>query len=187
MKKLTLKEISSTDSLALTAMIDYWKDYDLLTVLLAYGELNRRGFTLDARIAKRISEFCSANNTTNIEILLSAELKTIGHNSYPEYYEKEIGSTLKFEEQKKIENKNSTLPERKYPALRTISGIYKVFGWLIAIATLIIAIILGQTYQILPIIITLIVGAIFALGVFAAAEAIIVFIDIEHNTRQPKK
>jgi hypothetical protein len=190
MKKRNLKEISQTDTLALTSIIDYWKDYEPSTVLLAYAELKRRNYSLDSRLIKRLNEFCTKNNSADVETLLSAALKDIGYNSYDECYEKEIGAMKKAvaERATKIEVGSVDIDntEKKYPALRTISLIYKIFGWLIIIATLIVAFVLGQGSGIFALI-AIIVGALIVLGVFAVAETIMVFIDIEHNTRTNTK
>jgi hypothetical protein len=121
---------------------------------------------------------------------LTSSLKAIGYNTYEECYEKEIGEAKKVEKQQatKIEigSSFSDNTEKKYPALRTISGIYKVFGWLIAIATIIVAAIFGQGGVAFALI-TIIFGALIVLGVFAVAELIMVFIDIEENTRTNNK
>jgi hypothetical protein len=192
MEKRNLKEITRTDSLALTAIIDYWKDYDSNAVLLAYAELKRRNFALNDKLLKRLNEFCAKNNGETIESLLTSSLKAIGYNTYEECYEKEIGEAKKVEKQQatKIEigSSFSDNTEKKYPALRTISDIYKVFGWLIAIATIIVAAIFGQGRGgVAFALITIIFGALIVLGVFAVAESIMVFIDIEENTRTNNK
>lgn len=190
MKKRNLKEITQIDSLALTAIIDYWKDYEPNTVLLAYAELTRRNYPIESKLIKRLGEFCQRNNGTDIDSLLTAALKEIGYNSYQECYEKEIGAMKKAaaEQASKIEIGSSISGDtvQKYPALRTISEIYKIFGWLIIVATLIIAFVLGQGSAIFALI-AIIIGALIVLGVFAVAESIKVFIDIEHNTRNNSK
>ena len=190
MEKRNLKEISQTDTLALTAIIDYWKDYEPNTVLLAYAELKRRKYELNEKINKRLNEFCAKNNCDNIDSFLSSALKAIGYDSYDECYEKEINSMKKVaaEQATKIEvgSSDNDNTEKKYPALRTISGIYKVFGWLIILATLIVAFVIGQGSAIFALI-SIIIGALIVLGVFAVAESIMVFIDIEQNTRTNSK
>ncbi len=193
MEKRILKEITKTDTPALTSIIDYWKDYDATTVLLAYAELKRRNYSLNnkllIRINERINEFCAKHNSTDIESMLSVALKEIGYNSYDECYEKEIGAVKNAEAERtnKIEIGSPSIDndEKRYPALRTISGIYKVIGWLIVVATVIVAYAAGQEDAILAVI-ALVIGALIVLGVFAAAESIMVIIDIEHNTRTKK-
>jgi hypothetical protein len=190
MKKMSLKGILQTDTPALTAIIDYWKDYEPNTVLLAYAELKRRKYELNEKLNKRLNDFCAKNNSENIDSVLASALKASGYNSYDECYENEINAMKKVaaEPAPKIEigSSDNDNTENKYPALRTISGIYKVFGWLIIVATLIVAFVLGQGSAIFALI-SIIVGALIVLGVFAAAESIMVFIDIEHNTRTNTK
>ncbi len=194
MKKGSLKEITKTDTPALTSIIDYWNNYDATTVLLAYAELKRRNYSLNnkllIRINERINEFCAKHNSTDIESMLSVALKEIGCNSYDECYEKEIGAVKNAEAERtnKIEIGSPSIDndEKRYPALRTISGIYKVVGWLIIVATVIVAVaLLAQDVAIFAVI-ALVIGALIVLGLFATAESIMVIIDIEHNTRTKK-
>ncbi len=76
----------------------------------------------------------------------------------------------------------------KYPALRTVSIIYKIFAWVIGLAAIVIAILLMQAGQagLIFAIISIVVGGLIVLGVMAIAESILVLIDIEHNTRIKK-
>jgi magnesium-transporting ATPase (P-type) len=186
MKKSSLKEITHTDSLALTAIINYWNEWEPNTVLITYAELKRRKFTIDNKLNKQIDDFCKKNNEADIDLLLTAALKEIGYESYQDCYEKEINSKKKEEAEKsnKIEigSAEIVVPDKKYPALRTISEIYKIFGWVLIIATIIIALVFLKVSGIFAMI-TIIVGALIVLGVFAVAESIMVFIDIEKNTR----
>jgi len=190
MRKLSIKEITQADTPALTSFIDYWKDYNVPTVLLAYAELKRRNYSLNEKLITRLNEFCAKNNITDFDSYLSATLKNIGYNHYDESNENEIDTTKKVaaQQESKIEigsafNDND---ETKYPALRTISVIYKIFGGLLVISTLIVAFVLGQQSGIFALI-TIISGMLIVLGVFAVAESIMVFIDIERNTRIGKK
>ncbi|VAX41950.1 hypothetical protein MNBD_PLANCTO02-2512 [hydrothermal vent metagenome] len=103
------------------------------------------------------------------------------------------------QQRNRISNKN--VP-RKYPTLRMVSLGYRVLGWLIVLATLgsnliesmrivelndkhffkstssFMATFIGRNTAIL------ITGSFFALIAFAFAELIILFIDIEENTRE---
>jgi len=81
------------------------------------------------------------------------------------------------------------ITDHKYPALRTIAGIFAAFAWIVGLASLVAAIFFfskGETGIViaLPIIIG---GAITVLMLAAAAELIKLFIDIEHNTRKTAK
>lgn len=85
-----------------------------------------------------------------------------------------------------ISNQPIALGTNKYPALRTIAGIYTAFAWIVGILAIILAIYFGSKgeaglFIALP---TLVVGALIILGVLAVAESIKVLIDIEYNTRQ---
>jgi uncharacterized membrane protein YvbJ len=75
---------------------------------------------------------------------------------------------------------------KKYLALRTISEINKIFGWIIILVTFIVAFVLGQGSAVAALI-TIITGVLIALLVFAFAEIIMVLIDIENNTRNVSK
>jgi hypothetical protein len=190
MEKRSIKEITNTDSLALTAIINYWNEWEPNTVLITYAELKRRNFTLDNKLTKQIDNFCRMNNYTEIDILLTNALKEIGYDSYQDCYEKEINSKKKekAEQSNKIEigSIETDVPEKKYPALRAVSGLYKIFGWIFLVITLYLAYYFldsgkdeGSKYAT----ITLGIGALIVLTVFAFAESIMVFIDIESNIR----
>lgn len=187
--KRCLKEIIGMDSPALTAVIDYWKDYDISSPILAYAELKRRNYPLDKRLLKRIEEFLAKNNSTDIESLLESLLNEDGYSSYEEKLEKEMGHKKKV-----VKEKTNIAPtmaassykERKYPALRTISYIYQVFGFIMMFAVIGSAVILVEE-SITSAILTLIGGVLIILGIFAVAELIKLFIDIEHNTRTKDK
>lgn len=101
METRNINEIHRTDSLALTAIIDYWKDYDTNSVILAYAELKRRNFPIPDRLQKKQIQFCNKNNVANIEDLLNLFLKENQLNSYEEFFEKEIGPIQKTKSVKK--------------------------------------------------------------------------------------
>jgi hypothetical protein len=90
-------------------------------------------------------------------------------------------------------NEPPLAPERRYPALRAIAMIYKVLAWLVATATVLSAVVglamLGsESARGFPstvwIIASLVVGALVFVSLWAAAETVLVFVDIEQNTRQ---
>ena len=103
METRNINEIHRIDSLALTAIIEYWKDYDANSVILAYAELKRRNFPVPERLQKKQIQFCDKNNVANIEDLLNLFLKENQFNSYEEIFEKEIVSIQK-EKTLKIKN-----------------------------------------------------------------------------------
>ncbi len=190
MKTLTLKQISNTDNPALTSVIDYWKDYDPKTVLRAYAEIKRRNNSVPERLTKRQNEFCVKYNYSNIDAFLNDYLKENGYNSYEEYFDKEVTLQKKTEAENILKNSDqSSNSYDKYPALRIISGIYKIFAWIIGIVTIIVAVMSLNTGEMGLIfsLISVVVGGLIILGVLAVAESIMVFIDIEHNTRQKEK
>lgn len=187
MKNLTLAKISNMDSPALTAVIDYWKDYNLKSVLLSYAELKKRDYVIPDRLLKRQNEFCAKNNYVNIDTFLNDYLKENSDISKEESFDKEATSQKEVETKKVLNNSvQSSENYYKYPALRTISAVYKVFAWVIGIVTLMIAMLtwdqgnMGITISL----ISIVIGGLIVLGVLAVSESIKVFIDIEHNTRQ---
>ena len=107
------------DSLALTAVLDYWKDYDSMSVLLAYGELKRRDCSIPERLTKKINQFYENNSAPNIEDFLNASMKEIGFNSYEEYFYNEFPERaltemqIKEKEEKKKEEKEKEEKELK--------------------------------------------------------------------------
>lgn len=74
----------------------------------------------------------------------------------------------------------------KYPALRIISGILKVIGWIIAIASIIATFYFLSEEDGLQFfsIASILGGGILTLGFLSMSEIIKVFIDIEENTRK---
>lgn len=178
------------NTIELTTVIDFWKNYEPSTVLLAYAELKRRKYELNEILSYRITEFCANNNYDNIDSFLSAGLKTIGYDTYDQYYHKEIYTAkhdaveLATGEQAVSTDRHDV--EKKYPALRIISNLYKIFAYLTIILTLFIAF---GVYRSIPTLFltSIFTGVFFVLGLFAAAESIMVIIDIERNTRTNNK
>ena len=74
----------------------------------------------------------------------------------------------------------------RYPALRTISLIYKYIGYLVITMVLIIFITLILDKKTTEAILILLGSSILILAIFAFSEFIHLFIDIEENTRQRK-
>lgn len=187
MKTLSIEEISRTDSQGLKSLIDYWSEYDSETILLSFAELKRRDFKIKENTVKLLQEFCVNNNQVNIDEFLESYLKSKGFNSTEDYIDKkEIVSEVAITSNEfNNSNQNNV---NKYPALKTISGIYSVLAWLIGIITFGVTIILLNTgdYGIMGAIFTFVIGSLLVIGVLATAELITLFIDIEYNTRQNK-
>lgn len=51
----------------ITAIIDYWKDFDRETIIVAFYELKYRDFNLDKKLTSRIDEFCFFYKLSDIE------------------------------------------------------------------------------------------------------------------------
>jgi len=85
------------------------------------------------------------------------------------------------------ESKNEELTKKRYPALRTIAGIYQVFAYLWLLLSVIGGLIALAKIERLGILLLLLLsvgGTIAFITSFAMAESIKVFIDIEENTRK---
>jgi len=90
------------------------------------------------------------------------------------------------ENQDKSNQNMSNSTQNKYPALRIISGIFKVLGWIIALISVI------STFYFLSeedgiqflAIASILGGGILTLSFLSISEIIKVFIDIEENTRK---
>ena len=185
MKTLLIKEISRIDNLALMSVIDYWKDYDPKSVLLAIAELKRRSYAIpEELLLKKLPEFCAKNNFENIEIFFNEFLRERGYKSYDEYYQKEmslLGSISTEYNQRNIDQYKNSYD--KYPALRTICQIYRISALIVGIISIIIALLTFKIGIILSLS-TIVVGGLIILGLLAVAELMMVFIDIERNTRK---
>lgn len=82
-------------------------------------------------------------------------------------------------------NNSQTSNAYRYPALRTIAGIYMVFAWIVGIASVISTFyFLSNTNGKIFGLVSLVFGGILALGLAAISESIKVFLDIEYNTRK---
>ena len=103
MKVTSLQEISKMDSFALTSVLDYWKDYEHKSVLLAYAELKRRNYSIPSSLLNKQVQCSERNNGQNIEHLLGVTMKEMGFNSYDEYFYKEFPKKALTEEQIKVE------------------------------------------------------------------------------------
>lgn len=89
MKKVELRELLlDYDSPALTAILDYWKDYEFETVIFAYAELKRRKFVISERLLNKMKLFCEKNNHSDIEIFLNEYLSNHQCNSFEEFISK---------------------------------------------------------------------------------------------------
>jgi hypothetical protein len=162
------------------------KSYSENFIDYAKDELIRRGesFPFNTETEKEVS----AMSDNDLKNLVEKEWNNF-HLEYLEIARKEY-LKRKF----KNETNDETQDEeqigtggKKYPALRTIAGIYSVFAWIIGIVAVIIAIYFYSQNQTMGLTIgipSLVVGALLVLGLLAVSESIKVFIDIEENTRK---
>lgn len=111
--------------------------------------------------------------------------------AHKEIQKRKIDVKKKSIEPKEVETESNHSNEEetgiRYPALRFISGFYKILAYLVVIIA-VIAIIISfasdsPSLGVLEILIALIGGGFLFISFLAASEIIKVFIDIEHNTR----
>jgi len=178
-KTQTIKEYSSKK---LKEIIEKQSNaYNSNFINHAKDELIKRGESFDMDI-----EFEKSIKTWSDE-----DLKNIVENEYDNYHLEylEIGRKeyLKrgFINETIEENEQDNKFEEKYPALRSLSSGYYIYAWIVGLTTIgIILYLLSISVNIGIIIATLILGITTILGLLAVSEAIIVFVDIEENTRK---
>jgi hypothetical protein len=186
------EEIKKCDDLALTHKIKYFLDYHKDIVLLAYAELIARGIIINGQYVSQQYESMNKSLITFInskdfspgpDTLLKELMISLNFDNY-----QDLSQQTDLTENDASSNKNtiSYKNDRKYPALRTISDIYKIFGFVVIMFTVIIAIILVN-FSFGFSLIAIVVGALIVISAFAISEAIKVFIDIEENTRLRNK
>ena len=98
--------------------------------------------------------------------------------------ENNINDILGIEDSQSQSNNEKNITRYRYPALRTISGVYKALAWIIGIATIITTIYMLVDDELVIGLVSLLVGGLLALGLAALSELIKVFLDIEYNTRK---
>jgi hypothetical protein len=183
--EISLKQIANWDSPSLAGMLNNWQELESKFVFLIYAELQRRKYEFTENELLKINEILRFHNTTDLRPFIDIYLKSIGYNDYDEYYSKVI-SIQNFIIPENVKT-NVEIEKSKYPALRTIASIYKVLSIIIIVLTIISALYsLSISKFDNPIILLsiIIVGALMSLGLYALAESIMVFVDIEYNTRK---
>ena len=180
--EVPLKQIANWDSPSLAALLENWKAIEAKSVLLIYSELKRRNYEFSNSTNSKIREICRFHNTEDLSPFTETYVKSLGYNDYEEYY------------QKVVSIQNYILPEKtnispkaendKYPALRAISTIYKILAMIIAGISLYLAFYSLDKFQ-NPLITlgVIVLGTFLTLGLYAISESIMVFVDIEFNTR----
>jgi hypothetical protein len=73
METLSPKEINQYDSYALSAIIDYYKSYDYITVLNTYLLLKKREYVFSEKLSKKIKLFCANHNQDDIDSFCKKE------------------------------------------------------------------------------------------------------------------
>ena len=181
MKKIDYSIIVKMDSPSLSGIIEFWDEYDTLTLVLAYTELEKRRFPISKRLKDVESKICLYNSVSSIDKLIESYKEQISGIT-TESSDKSAESTR----QKPIVVEDTN----KYPMLITLSGILKILGYLIGAVTILAILFIGSIggNDTPPIILMsiLISGAFAVLMTLATAELIIVLVDIEYNTRTKK-
>lgn len=99
--------------------------------------------------------------------------------------ENKINDILGIDTSQSQSNNEKTTNRYRYPALRTIAGVYMVLAWIIGIIAIITTFyFLSENGMQIFALVSLIVGGLLALALAAISESIKVFLDIEYNTRK---
>ena len=180
MKNIDYSTIVKMDSPSLSGIIEFWDEYDTITIVLAYTELEKRRFPISQRLKDVESKICLYNAVSSIDKLLESYKEQINAIT-SESSDKSAESTR----QKPIVLEYTN----KYPMLKTLSGILKIMGYLIGAGTIMSILFVGSEggKESLFLIASLLISGAFAvLMTLATAELIVVLVDIEHNTRTKK-
>lgn len=182
METRSLKEITREESIALMAIVLYWQTYDTTTVLLTLAELKRRNVDLNDNMRSHIKAFCAAQQAQNFEPLILSALRKLGYYSYEEYYNDQIAEPQRYAEKFKAQGRPAMVqqPLPQSSSLRLLRKLYTLLGWLAVGATFMSAYTFGKL-SLAAALITLVVGAIVVLGVFALAEFMSVLAKIEQR------
>lgn len=166
-------------------------DYQPEAVKAAEKEIRKREF-INAGYLDKISKCTdeeileilkSRNNYQEYQVAAAdKEAKKRNLNFNYEAERDERDETILNEE---ILNLKTDVGNERYPALRFIVGVYRLLAWIVLFATVIILAFFYQDKQIdvLFYIGGILIGGILFVSLLAAAEGILVFMDIEHNTR----
>lgn len=83
----------SMDSIALTALLEYWKEHDVEIVCIAYAELKKRDFPIDQRIQRKINAFCNKHGVANMEEFVGRMLAKKDFHRYDAVFNTETDFT----------------------------------------------------------------------------------------------
>lgn len=160
-------------------------DYQPEAVIAAEKEIKKREFIRD-KLSKysdeQILEILKSRQKYQPYEVQGADAEAKKRNLNFNYEKEKIDAGINEE----IQKLKTDVVNERYPALRFISGVYRLLAWTILIATIIILLYMSSQGGQMGIPFT--VGAILISGILfvtmlAAAEGIKVFIDIAHNTR----
>lgn len=180
MKKIDYRIIVKMDSPSLSGIIEFWDEYDTLTLVLAYTELGKREFPISQRLKDVESKICLYNSVSSIDKLIESykeQINTVATES--------SDNSNEFVRQKPIVVEDTN----KYPMLKTLSGILKILGYVIGAGTILAFLFIGSQggNESLYLQVSLLISGAFAvLMTLATAELIVVLVDIEYNTRTKK-
>lgn len=188
MSTTILSELSRYDDLALSAVIDYWKEYDSNKVLMAYALLKKRNYVFPSSLESKLEAFQLANGNLPVDSILE------------NYFTQNEGTRrlledlpVNYREAPKTNSNTHDIKVSKYPALNIIITIYKVAAWIIGVAVILSAVIMlsvGSAFggmNIISALGILLAGGLTVVGLIAISESIKVFIDIEYNTRKKEE
>lgn len=99
--------------------------------------------------------------------------------------ENNLNDILGIESSLSQNNNEESITRYRYPALRTIAGVYMVLAWIIGFVTIITTFyFLSEDRMKIFGLVSLVIGSLLTLGLAAISESIKVFLDIEYNTRK---
>lgn len=102
MKNITIDDLRKMDSPTLVSIIDYWKEYNKDSVLLANAELERRNWEIPNYLKKKNEEFCNINQLKDIQEGCSILFNNNEYSSYSKFFEIEKEKQISNEKEKQI-------------------------------------------------------------------------------------
>lgn len=178
MKNNIFSEVSKMSNDEISDIIFFVNAYNIEKVTLCYAEANRRKIKLTEKQKNGLNARATKKGYKNIEDSLIEMMKKDNFSNYDDYFTSYIENI----KQSEVAEQNTL----RYPALITIATVYKIVAFIIAIVAVVISVILFSTGDlgIVFSLVTLVVGGLIVLGLWAISELIHVFTDIEYNTRQ---
>ena len=184
MKNQFADAMSKRTDADLIKIVNSQGDYQPEAVKTAEEEIKKREFTRE-----KLSKY---SDEQILEILKSLESYQSYEGEAAEAEAKKRNLNFNYEEvkieteiNKEIEKLKTDVVNERYPALRFISGVYRLLAWVILVSTVIVFIYF--LYQGLFVNLfsfgAILIGGLLFVTLLATAEGIKVFIDIEHNTR----